>query len=59
MDVMSDRLLELLKILKEDFEMIQNGTWDITMSDGENVEASIDNIDEAIKIVEQKLRNNG
>ena len=53
---MSDRLLKILKILKEDFEMLRDGTWDITMSDPENVEASIYHIDEAIKIVEQKLK---
>jgi hypothetical protein len=48
---MNKRLLEILKTLREDFEMLQDGRWDLTYSDGTEIEASLDNIDEAIEIV--------
>jgi hypothetical protein len=53
---MNKRLLEILETLREDFEMLQDGSWDLTYSDGTEIQASLDNIDEAIEIVtnEQK-----
>ena len=48
---MNKRLLEILKTLREDFEMLQDCRWDLTYSDGTEIEASLDNIDEAIEIV--------
>jgi len=48
---MNKRLLEILKTLREDFEMLQDGRWDLTYSDGTEIEASLDNIDEAIEII--------
>lgn len=36
--------------MKEDFEMLQDGRWEIHLaSDNEPIQASIDNINEAIK----------
>ena len=51
---MNKRLLEILKTLREDFEMLQDGSWDLTYSDGTEIEASLDNIDEAIEIIKTK-----
>jgi len=48
---MNKRLLEILETLREDFEMLRDGRWDLTYSDGTEIEASLDNIDEAIEIV--------
>jgi len=48
---MNKRLLEILETLREDFEMLQDGSWDLTYSDGTEIQASLDNIDEAIEIV--------
>ena len=48
---MNKRLLEILETLKQDFEMLQDGSWDLNYSDGSEIQASIDNIDEAIEIV--------
>ena len=48
---MNKRLLEILKTLREDFEMLQDGSWDLTYSDGTEIEASLDNIDESIEII--------
>ena len=45
------RLLEILETLRKDFEMLEDGSWDLTYSDGTEIQASIDNIDEAIEIV--------
>jgi len=47
---MNNRLLEILETLKEDFEMLQDGSWDLTYSDGSEIQASLDNIEEAIEI---------
>jgi len=51
-----DELLEILQTLKEDFEMLQDGSWDLNYSDGSEIQVSLDNIEEAINIVtnEQK-----
>ena len=53
---MNKRLLEILETLREDFEMLRDGSWDLTYSDGTEIESSLDNIEEAIEIVtnEQK-----
>ena len=48
---MNKRLLEILETLREDFEMLRDGSWDLTYSDGTEIEASLDSIEEAIKIV--------
>ena len=47
----NEELLKILKTLKEDFEMLQDGSWDLNYSDGSEIEASLDNIEEAINIV--------
>ena len=53
---MNKELVKILETLKEDFEMLQDGTWDLNYSDGSEIQASIDNVDKAIEIVtnEQK-----
>lgn len=51
---MNERLLQILRVLKEDFEMLQDGRWEIHLaSDGAEIQASIDNIDEAIEIANE------
>ena len=44
-------LLEILQMLKEDFEMLQDGSWDLSYSDGTEIEASLDNVEKAIVVV--------
>ena len=51
----NEELLKILQLLKEDFEMLQDGTWDLNYSDGSEIQASIDNVEKAINIV----KNNG
>ena len=46
-----EELLEILQMLKEDFEMLQDGSWDLRYSDGTEIEASLDNVEKAIEIV--------
>ena len=48
---MNKELLEILETLKADFEMLQDGTWDLNYSDGSEIQASLDNVEEAINIV--------
>jgi cell division septal protein FtsQ len=48
---MNKRLLEILETLRKDFEMLEDGSWDLTYSDGTEIQASLDNIEEAIEIV--------
>ena len=48
-------LLKILTTLKEDFEMLQDGSWDLRYSDGSEIEASLDNVDKAIEIVNKDL----
>ena len=48
---MNEELLKILQMLKEDFEMLQDGSWDLNYSDGSEIQASIDNVEKAIKIV--------
>ena len=49
----NEELIKILETLKEDFEMLQDGTWDLNYSDGSEIQASIDNVDKAIKIVKE------
>ena len=51
---MNKRLLEILETLREDFEMLQDGRWDLTYSDGSEIQASLDNIEEAINIIKNE-----
>jgi len=48
---MNEELLKILETLKEDFEMLQDGSWDLNYSDGSEIEASLDNVEKAINIV--------
>ena len=49
----AEELLKILETLKEDFEMLQDGSWDLNYSDGSEIQASLDNVDKAIKIVKK------
>ena len=51
---MNNELLKILETLKEDFEMLQDGSWDLNYSDGSEIQASIDNVDKAINIVKNE-----
>ena len=51
---MNKELLKILETLKEDFEMLQDGSWDLNYSDGSEIEASLDNVDKAINIVKNE-----
>ena len=48
---MNEELIKILQMLKEDFEMLQDGSWDLNYSDGSEIQASLDNVEKAIKIV--------
>jgi len=48
---MNKRLLEILETLRKDFEMLEDGSWDLNYSDGTEIQASLDNVEEAINIV--------
>jgi hypothetical protein len=48
---MNEELLKILQMLKEDFEMLQDGSWDLNYSDGSEIQASLDNLEKEIKIV--------
>lgn len=50
---MKHELLKILQMLKEDFEMLQDGSWDLNYSDGSEIQASLDNVEKAIKIVNE------
>ena len=52
---MNEELLKILETLKEDFEMLQDGTWDLNYSDGSEIEASLENIEKAINIVKTNI----
>ena len=52
---MIEELLKILETLKEDFEMLQDGSWDLNYSDGSEIEASLENVEKAINIVKTKL----
>ena len=47
----NEELIKILETLKEDFEMLQDGTWDLNYSDGSEIQASLDNVEKAINIV--------
>ena len=49
-------LLKILGCLKEDFEMLQNGSWDMNYSDGSEVESSLDNVNKAIEIINTQIQ---
>lgn len=49
----NEELIKILQMLKEDFEMLQDGTWDLNYSDGSEIRASLDNVEKAIKIVNE------
>ena len=51
---MNQELLKILETLKEDFEMLQDGSWDLNYSDGTEIQASLDNVDKAINIVKNE-----
>jgi len=51
---MNKELVKILETLKEDFEMLQDGTWDLNYSDGSEIQASIDNVEKAINIVKNE-----
>jgi len=51
---MNKELLKILETLKEDFEMLQDGSWDLNYSDGTEIQASLDNVDKAINIVKNE-----
>ena len=51
---MNEELLKILNMLKQDFEMLQDGTWDLNYSDGTEIEASLENVEKAIKIVKNE-----
>jgi len=46
---MNEELLKILETLKEDFEMLQDGSWDLNYSDG-----SVKNIPYQKKIKQKK-----
>jgi len=48
---MNKELLKILETLKEDFEMLQDGRWDLNYSDGSEIEASLENVEKAINII--------
>ena len=50
----NEELIKILETLKEDFEMLQDGTWDLNYSDGSEIQASIDNVEKAIIIVKNE-----
>jgi hypothetical protein len=49
----NEELLKILETVKEDFEMLQDGSWDLNYSDGSEIQASLDNVEKAIKIVNE------
>ena len=51
---MNKRLLEILETLRKDFEMLQDGSWDLNYSDGSEIQASLDNVEKAISIVKNE-----
>jgi len=54
MDTDLKEILNRIKFLKEDFEMLQDGRWILNYSDdSDNIEASIENCDKIIKAVER------
>ena len=50
----NEELLKILETVKEDFEMLQDGSWDLNYSDGSEIQASLDNVEKAISIVKNE-----
>jgi len=50
-----EEILKILKTIKEDFEMLQDGRWDINYSDGSEVQASLDNVEKVMALVNKNL----
>ncbi len=48
-------LLKILNTIKEDFVMLQEGSWSLQYSDGSEIEASLDNVDKAIEILSTQI----
>ena len=46
-------ILSTLKTVREDFEMLKSGEWDLNYSDGTEIEESLDNVDKVINLVKQ------
>jgi len=53
MDTDLKEILNRIKFLKEDFEMLQDGRWNLNYSDDSEIEASIENCDKIIKAVKR------
>ena len=53
MDKDLKEILNRIKFLKEDFEMLQDGRWSLNYSDGTELDASITNCDKIINAVER------
>jgi len=53
MDKDLKEILNRIKFLKEDFEMLQDGRWSLDYSDGTGIEASLVNCDKIIEAVER------
>jgi len=51
---MNEELLKILETLKEDFEMLQDGSWDLNYSDGSEIQASLDNVEKAISMIKNE-----
>jgi hypothetical protein len=53
MDKDLKEILNRIKFLKEDFEMLQDGRWSLNYDDGNGLDASIINCDKIINAVER------
>jgi hypothetical protein len=55
-------LKEIIKIktkagfLQKDFEMLEDGSWDMNYSDGSEIQASLDNCKDILKATENLLK---
>jgi len=53
MDIDLKEILNRIKVIKEDFEMLQDGRWSLNYSDESELYDSIDNCDGIINAVER------
>jgi hypothetical protein len=53
MDKDLKEILNRIKFLKEDFEMLQDGRWSLNYDDGSGLDASLINCDKIINAVER------
>jgi hypothetical protein len=53
MDIDLKEILNRIKVIKEDFEMLQDGRWNLDYSDESELYESIDNCDGIINAVER------